>query len=59
MKGKDIAMRRLDAEWNLIEQSCDSELGRHYEGLFTQGNGYIHVRGSYEEGLIDSRQDRE
>lgn len=52
-------MRRLDAEWNLIEQSCDSELGRHYEGLFTQGNGYIHVRGSYEEGLIDSRQDRE
>ncbi|XCP86240.1 glycosyl hydrolase family 65 protein [Roseburia hominis] len=52
-------MRELDAKWNLIEQSYDSDLSKHYEGLFTQGNGYIHVRGSYEEGLIDSKQDRE
>lgn len=52
-------MKKSDAEWNLIERSYDSDLSKYYEGLFTQGNGYIHVRGSYEEGLIDSKQDRE
>ncbi|MDR0625716.1 MAG: hypothetical protein LBG11_00415, partial [Bifidobacteriaceae bacterium] len=37
-------------------------LARHtvkaYEGLFTQGNGYVHLRGSFEEGLEDAPQDR-
>lgn len=52
-------MRELNVEWNLLEDTYNSELSKHYEGLFTQGNGYIHVRGSYDEGLIDSKQDRE
>lgn len=26
-------------------------LTKHYEGVFTQGSGYLHIRGSYEEGL--------
>lgn len=52
-------MRELNVEWNLLEDTYNSGLSKHYEGLFTQGNGYIHVRGSYDEGLIDSKQDRE
>lgn len=43
----------------ITETSYNSDLGKYYEGLFTQGNGYVHVRGSFDEGLIDSNQDRE
>lgn len=29
----------------------EERLTKHYEGVFTQGSGYLHIRGSYEEGL--------
>ena len=32
-------------------------LTKHYEGVFTQGSGYLHIRGSYEEGLKAAVQD--
>lgn len=32
---------------------------KQYEGAFAQGSGYLHIRGSYEEGLIAAAQDEE
>ncbi len=31
---------------------------KNYEGLFTQGSGYLHIRGSFEEGLADAPQNQ-
>ncbi|KWX83146.1 glycoside hydrolase, partial [Paenibacillus riograndensis] len=45
--------------WCLKEDGYDPGLHKHYEGLFTQGNGYMHVRGSFEEGCSDAPQDEE
>ncbi len=35
----------------------DPRREKHFEGAFTQGSGYFHLRGSYEEGLIGAPQD--
>lgn len=48
-----------DNLWCLKEDGYDPGLHKHYEGLFTQGNGYMHVRGSFEEGCSDAPQDEE
>ncbi len=32
---------------------------KHFEGILTQGSGYLHIRGSYEEGLVAAPQDEE
>lgn len=45
--------------WCLKENGYEAGLHKHYEGLFTQGNGYMHVRGSFEEGCSDAPQDEE
>lgn len=45
--------------WCLKEDGYHAELYKYYEGLFTQGNGYMHVRGSFEEGCSDAPQDEE
>ncbi|WP_205622777.1 glycoside hydrolase family 65 protein [Paenibacillus wynnii] len=45
--------------WCLKENGYQAGLHKHYEGLFTQGNGYMHVRGSFEEGCSDAPQDEE
>lgn len=45
--------------WCLKEDGYHAELHKYYEGLFTQGNGYMHVRGSFEEGCSDAPQDEE
>ncbi|MBP5305839.1 MAG: glycoside hydrolase family 65 protein, partial [Lachnospiraceae bacterium] len=37
--------------FEIKETKYDLSLVKHYEGVFTQGNGYMHVRGSYEENL--------
>lgn len=48
-----------DNLWCLKEDGYEARLHKHYEGLFTQGNGYMHVRGSFEEGCSDAPQDEE
>ncbi|MHA6531488.1 glycoside hydrolase family 65 protein [Paenibacillus sp. BAC0078] len=45
--------------WCLKENGYHAGLHKHYEGLFTQGNGYMHVRGSFEEGCSDAPQDED
>ena len=42
--------------WSIVEPSFDLKTARAYEGLFTQGSGYLHVRGSLEEHLLDDPQ---
>lgn len=49
----------LDNLWCLIENEFSLESNKHFEGLFTQGNGYMHVRGSFEEGINGALQDEE
>lgn len=43
--------------FQIIQEEISREENKYYEGIFTQGNGYFHVRGSYEEGLLDAPQD--
>ena len=41
----------------LIERGpFDIARAKGYEGLFTQGSGYLHIRGSFEEGLHSAPQ---
>jgi len=42
--------------WSIVEPCFDLKTARAYEGLFTQGSGYLHVRGSLEEHLLDDPQ---
>lgn len=47
----------MDERWVLIEpEPFDSAALRGWEGLFTQGSGYLHTRGSLEEHLSDAPQ---
>lgn len=48
-----------DHLWCLKENGYQASLHKYYEGLFTQGNGYMHMRGSFEEGCSDAPQDEE
>lgn len=38
------------------ECSHAPETTKHYEGVFSQGSGYLHIRGTYEEGLKAASQ---
>ena len=42
--------------WSIVESSFDVTAAKAYEGLFTLGSGYLHVRGSFEEHLADAPQ---
>ncbi len=42
--------------WKIREASYSAETAKAYEGLFTQGSGYLHVRGSIEEHFSDTPQ---
>lgn len=42
--------------WSIIEPEFEVERTKSFEGLFTQGSGYLHVRGSLEEHLADEPQ---
>jgi kojibiose phosphorylase len=42
--------------WVISETQFSVETARAYEGLFTLGSGYLHVRGSLEEHLFDAPQ---
>ncbi|MGO1638100.1 MAG: hypothetical protein ACTHYS_06585 [Ancrocorticia populi] len=46
-------------EWSVTQTQWDTDTNRAWEGLLTQGNGYFHVRGSFEEGLRDDPQNLE
>lgn len=38
------------------ESQYNKDLNKAYEGMFAQGNGYLSVRASFEEGLCDAPQ---
>ncbi len=42
--------------WKISEEGYNEKLNKNYEGLFTQGNGYLSIRGSYEEDLSGATQ---
>ncbi|MDF2673859.1 MAG: glycoside hydrolase [Clostridiales bacterium] len=42
--------------WKICEEAYNEKLNKNYEGLFTQGNGYLSIRGSFEEDLSDATQ---
>lgn len=42
--------------WSIVESPFRVEHLKAYEGLFTLGSGYLHVRGSLEEHLRDAPQ---
>ena len=54
-----IRTKEIASQWCIIEDNYSVDTNKHFEGLFTQGNGYMHVRGSFEEGLEGSLQDEE
>lgn len=43
--------------FKIVEDEFAQDKNKYYEGIFAQGNGYFHVRGSFEEGLADAPQD--
>lgn len=52
-------MKEKTAAWNIIEEVYEPKLTKHYEGAFAQGSGYMHIRGSFEEGLLCANQEEE
>lgn len=56
---KRIGMQEMNDLWCITEENYGADTNKHFEGLFTQGNGYMHVRGSFEEGLYGTLQDEE
>jgi trehalose/maltose hydrolase-like predicted phosphorylase len=42
--------------WSITESRFDPATAKAYEGLFTLGSGYLHVRGSIEEHFADCPQ---
>ncbi|HUJ76419.1 MAG TPA: glycoside hydrolase family 65 protein, partial [bacterium] len=40
----------------LSEDALDPGTTKHFEGAFTQGSGYMHIRGCHEEGLAAAPQ---
>lgn len=42
--------------WKICEKVYDENLNKNFEGLFTQGNGYLSIRGSFEEDLSGAAQ---
>ncbi len=52
-------MRTAFHAWQLEETRYDPETARAREGLFTQGSGYLHIRGSLEEHLTGVPQNED
>ena len=50
---------KSDSSWSLTVEGFTAGTNRALEGLFTLGNGYLHVRGSLEEHLRDAPQNSE
>ncbi|MCL4220097.1 MAG: hypothetical protein KJZ65_01880 [Phycisphaerales bacterium] len=43
--------------WTLEQSGFDPATAKAFEGLFTQGWSWVHVRGSYEQGVPGEEQD--
>ena len=52
----DTINNQSNTFWQLTEPAFDPKTSRAYEGLFTQGSGYLHIRGALEEPLADAPQ---
>lgn len=48
-----------DGLYTMVEEGFSQERCKYYEGAFTQGSGYLSIRGSLEEGLLDAPQNEE
>lgn len=46
----------MDTSWTIIETAFHPKYSKSFEGLFTQGSGYMHARGSFEEPLLADPQ---
>jgi kojibiose phosphorylase len=44
------------SEFHVEQSQWTAATNKAWEGLFAQGNGYLHVRGCFEEGLVDAPQ---
>ena len=44
--------------WSISRNSFDLKHNLSDEGLFTQGSGYLHIRGSLEEPLLNDPQNK-
>lgn len=42
--------------WIIEENEYDASLNKHYEGVFAQGNGFLSIRGNFEEPLSGAPQ---
>ena len=49
----------MSDNWSIVESSFEVATAKAYEGLFTLGSGYLHVRGSLEEHLAGAPQNAE
>ncbi len=61
-RAQGIRLQECEAvcdRWTIVEDGFDPATSRAYEGFFTLGSGYLHVRGSLEEHLADCRQNVE
>jgi len=45
--------------YKIIERQPNSTTTKAYEGMFSQGSGYLHIRGAYEEGIQSAPQGEE
>ncbi|HHV99923.1 MAG TPA: glycoside hydrolase family 65 protein [Clostridiaceae bacterium] len=52
-------MKPFDPLYCICESNFSLKTSKHYEGVFTQGSGYLHIRGSFEEGLEGANQNEE
>lgn len=52
-----MSFLNIDRLWCIVEEKYDVRLNKHYEGVFTQGSGYLSVRGCFEEGINAAPQD--
>ncbi|GKU23671.1 glycoside hydrolase family 65 protein [Clostridium folliculivorans] len=54
-----MKFNKFDKLWCIKEDQFNVNNNKYYEGIFTQGNGFMSIRGSFEEGINDAPQDEE
>lgn len=54
-----MKFNKIDRLWCIREDQFNVNNNKYYEGIFTQGNGFISVRGSFEEGINGAPQDED
>ncbi len=54
-----MSLFKSDDNWILTEKKFSAQSNPAIEGAFTQGSGYLHIRGSLEEHLIDALQNED